>query len=118
MYNAGQLRHLVEIQRPVDMGTDAAGNRLVSWVTDYTVYASPRDVSGREYLAAAAIQAESVVTLVIRYLSELTTDMRVMWGGAPWDIVQVNHLEYRGDWMTIKIKRVAHGGGRDGQHDT
>lgn len=115
MYNAGQLRHRVEIQRPVELGADAAGNRRTQWITDHVVYAAARDVSGREYLAAAAMQAEHVVTLTIRYLPDLRADMRVLWHGEPWDIIQVNHLGYRGDWMSLKIKRIAHGGGMHGQ---
>lgn len=115
MYNAGRLKHCIEIQRPVELGVDDAGNRRTHWVTDYTVYAAARDLSGREYLAAAAIQAEHIVTLTLRYLPELQPDMRVLWQGEHWDIVQINHLGYRGDWMSIKIKRTAHGGELHGQ---
>lgn len=106
MYNAGQLRELIEIQRPVELGTDAAGNRAIQWVTDYTVHAAARDVSGREYLAAAALQQECVITLTLRYLPELAADMRVMWRGRAYNIEQINHLGYRGDWMTLKVRLI------------
>ena len=105
MINAGKLRHLIDIERPVDVGTDAAGNRIISWVREYTVHAAARDVSGREFSQAAAVQMENIVTLTLRYLPELAPDMRVIFCGSAYDIVQINHLSYRGDWMTVKIRR-------------
>lgn len=115
MYNAGQLRELIEIQRPVNLGTDSAGNRRVQWITDYTVYAAARDVSGREFWEAAAHQMECTITMVLRYLDGVTGDMRVLWRGELYDIVQINHLRYRGDWMTLKVRHVESEAQKHGQ---
>lgn len=106
MYNAGQLRELIEIERPVDIGIDPAGNRRVQWINEYTLYAAAHDVGTREFWEAAAHQLEHTITLTVRYLEGVTADMRVRWRGEIYDIVQVNHLRYRGDWMNIKVQRV------------
>ena len=45
----------------------------------------------------------------------VSADMRVIWRGEVYEIVQVNHLGYRGDWMTLKLRHVESEAGKHGE---
>lgn len=100
---AGDLRHLVTIQRPVYQ-TDAKGNRRRTWADVATCWASMADVSGRDFYAAQAYHAQDIVTFGIRWREDVTTDCRILHRGQPYEIQQVNHLGYRRDFMHIKAR--------------
>lgn len=115
MYQAGDLRHLIKVQRRVELGVDARGNRQTEWRDVYEIYAAVHDVSGREFYQAAALHMENIVSMVIRHVEGISADMRVVFNGQAYDIVQINHLGYRGDWMVLKTRAItAEGGGGDG----
>lgn len=109
---SGELKHYIRIDQPVEDASDAYGRRRVRWEEYACVYAKVTDVSGREFFAAAAYQMEDTVTFGIRYLSGLRKDMRIVFKGETYEIKEVNHLGYRGDFMNLKTRRVeakAHG---------
>lgn len=109
---SGDLRHYIHIERPVEGTPDAYGRRQVGWEEFAAVHAKIADVSGREFFAAAAYQMEDVVTFSIRYLGALRKDMRIVYGGQAYEIMEINHLGYRGDFMNVKARKVeaeAHG---------
>lgn len=114
-YNAGTLREQIVLQRAVEAGTDAAGNRILRWEPVCEAYAAARDVSGREFWEAAAHQLERIVTLTLRWMDGVSADMRVIWRGEVYEIVQVNHLGYRGDWMTLKLRLIESEAGKHGE---
>lgn len=103
--NAGELRHQIVIQRQADTGvTDAEGNRIRATVPVLTAMAAIKDVSGREFYEAAAHQMENVVTFTLRWHDGLRNDMEIVFGGTVYEIIQINHLGYRGDWTQIKAR--------------
>lgn len=109
---SGELRHYIHIEQPIEDGPDVYGRRQIRWDEYASVYAKVSDVSGREFYAAAAVQLENVVTFGIRYLSGLRNDMRIVFGGRAYEIMEINHLGYRGDFMNVKariIEAEAHG---------
>lgn len=103
--NAGMLRHPILLERP-RTEVDARGNRLVCWAPIARVYASLRDVSGRDFFEAQAHQAQDIVTFGIRWREDLTKECRIVYRGQAYGIEQINHLGYRRDFMHIKARLV------------
>ena len=104
--NATDLREQIEVQRRVDKGTDESGNPIHDWEPFFRAYAAVRDVSGREFFAAAAEQLQNTVTFTIRHHDGVMNDMRVLYNDVPYDIVHINHLGYRRDYLTIRAEIV------------
>lgn len=86
---AGTLRHRVSLQAPAT-GQDAYGAPLTGW-TDFAlnVPASITDLSGREYLAAAATQNAVQSKIAIRALAGISAAMRVVHGADQYNIETV-----------------------------
>lgn len=106
-YKAGDLRHPVTLMEP---RTEMVGNRrTVSW-DEHPVHAGKHDVSSREFFQAQAYGAENTVTYVIRYRSDVTSSWRLRHGTQTYEIAEVNHLGYMGDYMTLKCRMMTGGG--------
>lgn len=103
---SGDLRHYICIEAPVEGVPDMYGRRRVTWEEYARVYAKVADVSGREFYAAAAYQMEDVVTFTIRWLSDLRNDMRIVFESGIYEIIEINHLGYRRDFMSVKTRRI------------
>lgn len=102
--NVGVFRHAIQLQKRTTV-KDERGNAISSWETVAQTFAAVRDVSGRDFFAAAAHQVENVVTFTLRWRSGLTSDMRIVFAGAPYEIIQINHLGYnKRDFMSIKAR--------------
>lgn len=87
---AGRLRHRVVVERATD-GTDAYGDQVPTWSALATVWAGIEPLSGREYLAAAHIQADVSTRIVIRGIPgvSITPKDRIRYGTRLFDIKQV-----------------------------
>lgn len=106
-YKAGDLKHKVTLLEPVV--TMEENRRKVTWAA-HEAWAGKRDVNAREFFQAQAYNAEDVITFVIRYRSDVTSAWRIEHGAATYDILEVNHLGYMGDYMTLKCREVKGGG--------
>lgn len=75
---AGQLRHVVTIQRPAPV-QDAVGQESAEYVDLYTnVRAGVYPLSGREYVAAQQVAAEVTTRILIRYQPNINAGCRVL----------------------------------------
>lgn len=74
---AGQLRHQITIQRPVET-RDAVGAVVTEWQPSPPVWAEVGDISGREYFAAQAVNAETTTRIRIRHRAGIVPKMRVL----------------------------------------
>lgn len=102
---AGDLKHRITIERPVSK-TDARGNRVITWEPIATCMASMSDVSGRDFYAAQAYQAQDTVTFGIRWRDRITKECRIDHMGAKYEIMEINHLGYKRDFMHLKTKMI------------
>ena len=100
---AGDLKHRITLERPVDT-TDARGNRRTVWQPFATCMASMADVSGRDFYAAQAYQAQDTVTFGIRWRDDIQKTWRVVSGGIAYQIEEINHLGYKRDFLHLKCK--------------
>jgi SPP1 family predicted phage head-tail adaptor len=83
---AGQLNEKVTVQQP-SASVDGLGQRVESWSDLAEVWARPEPIRGREYFAAGQMQSEAGVRFTVRYRSDITRVMRVVWRGTPHAIV-------------------------------
>lgn len=112
--NANELRHPIVIEK-LTSGFDEIGNQTESWATYHPCRAAINGVSGREYTAAKAEQAESTLTFRIRYCAALkdltrpgsTQGYRINWGGEVFDIEHVDNYKFLN--KSLNIKAVIHG---------
>lgn len=102
---AGDLRHRITIQRPA-WSTDAKGNRVKKWADVASCRASMADVSGRDFYAAQAYQAQDTVTFGIRWRDSIDRECRIVHAGQIYQIEQINHLGYKRDFMHIKTRLI------------
>ena len=75
------------------------------------MYAGKADVSGREFYIAQAYHAEDVVTFTIRWRTDVAATWRLVHHGIAYNILEVNHLGYMGDFMRLKCRAIQGEGG-------
>ena len=97
---AGRLRHRVSIQ---SQGTtlDDYGESTDSWSTDDTVWAAVEPVSGSE--RDIGEQMVGVVThrVVMRYVSSLTPNKRILFGSRVLNINSVLNIDERNERLSL-----------------
>lgn len=97
---AGQMRHNIIIQEVAEVQT-SSGAITETWSTFKTVRAEILPVSGREYFASQTTNAQNTVKFNIRYLSGVTTKMRIKYGDRIFDIDSVINYRERNHAMTL-----------------
>lgn len=75
-------------------GQNAAGEPLTGWTNvvadgDGKVWAAMEDISGREFMAGAAVQTSAQTKITIRYRAGIVSAMRVLHGGDAYNIEAV-----------------------------
>jgi len=75
----GELRHRVTLQKK-SVVKDGEGIPTETWADVCSVMAAVEPLRGREYFVAAAANAENTIRVRIRYRSDVTADMRVLYG--------------------------------------
>lgn len=78
---SGQLRHVVELQRPT-LTQNELGEQVTTWTTQHTVWAAVDPLMGRELFDATAAQVEATIShrVTIRYVAGLDSEWRVLFG--------------------------------------
>ena len=77
---AGNLRHRISIQKPVVTRNNLGGVDK-SWQEFATAKAAVTPLRAREYFAARQVQAETTHLVTIRYITGITSEMRVIFNG-------------------------------------
>jgi SPP1 family predicted phage head-tail adaptor len=91
---APRLDRRVTIQSRA-LAPDAQGQQIETWSEVATVWASKRDLRGREYYAANTTNAEVSTTFEIRYRADVTVLNRLVCEGITYDIQQVSEIGRR-----------------------
>lgn len=85
---AGKLRHALTLER-LEITQDELGQPIETWVNLGTVRASVEGVSGREFLAADASQAETTWRITTRYRADIEPACRFVDGASVFNVVAV-----------------------------
>jgi SPP1 family predicted phage head-tail adaptor len=100
---AGPLRHLVTIEEPITV-TDSDGDDAHEWVDPFGVEqrAEITPLSGRELIAAQAVQSKVTTRIVLRYRPGVTAAMRVVHRSTVYNIEAVVPDNQSGfQWITL-----------------
>jgi SPP1 family predicted phage head-tail adaptor len=94
---AGELRHRVSFQSKTGTPVpDGYGGSAVPWVDFATnIAASIVPTTGRELLAAQAVQNESRFTITTRYVAGIIPAMRIVFGTRVFNILDTSNLDER-----------------------
>ena len=68
---------------------DEIGQPVDVWIDEFTVWASVKDVSGREYVAAGGVQNAAQTKILIRHRSGVAPAMRAVCCGTTYNIKAV-----------------------------
>ena len=92
--DAGTLRERVTVQQATE-NRNRLGEAISEWSTFAEVWASVNGVTAREYLLAGQQQIELSHRVKMRYLSGLTSKMRLVWRGRTLEIISILEHENR-----------------------
>jgi len=107
--NPGLFRHRISLLQLV-VTEDEIGQQIEDWQPVRECWAAIKTVSGREYLAAASIQAERTYRFIIRFTPGIHENMRVVFQDRLFDIKSVlNDNEDRKTLTIIATERVESG---------
>jgi len=102
---AGDLRNNINIEHLVTGGSDGIGNVLNTWAVLYrSVPAQVIAFGGRETWVGDGAQSQTTHRILIRYLSPLTSQMRVTLNGRVMDIVGIVNDEQHRTTSTLDVK--------------
>ena len=96
----GSLRHRIILQKPVII-KDNIGQELEEWQDVATVWASVEPLSGKEYFNAQQTNSEVSTKITIRYLSGITSQMRVTFQKHIYNILSVINFEERNIYLQL-----------------
>ncbi|MGK2287244.1 phage head closure protein [Pedomonas sp. V897] len=101
----GALDRRLRLLRQNQAQNPVNGDVTVQWVPVATVWASRRQLSGREVEFAAATRGAEELRFRIRYRPDVSTTGRVECEGVPYEIVRVEEIGRR-RWLDIYARRV------------
>ena len=89
---------------------DAIGNHKNEWTEFYSCYATVSGENGKETTAAGITVDDSDLSFSVRYclsVSEINnTEYRVLFGGEIYNILSVDHMNYRNKSVKFKCQKV------------
>lgn len=101
----GEWKERVTIQKST-LGTDKAGNHILSWADYYTCSAFVNNLSGKEYWEAAQVNAQKEVYFLVRYCSETacmdTEHYRVQFREQLYNITFLDNVKYQNKILKLR----------------
>jgi len=94
-YTAQELNRKVVFERFTETQDPISGEMIEAWVTFATVFAKVEPLVGREYLAAAAVQAEDTTKFTMRHLGGIDASMRIAFDGKLFNIQSIQNVKHR-----------------------
>ncbi|QIM63151.1 head-tail adaptor protein [Pasteurellaceae bacterium Orientalotternb1] len=104
--NIGRLRHRIRLQKQRNRPSDY-GATIDEWHDVHHVWAEVKPLSGREYFAAAQIQSEVTTQIWLRYLPNVDSTMRVVFGERIYDILSVINRKSLNKTLLLQCKESA-----------
>jgi SPP1 family predicted phage head-tail adaptor len=104
--DSSRLKRRVVIQYP-STTQDAYGQPVVGFVTLATVWAAVEQLSGRQLFAAKQAQSEISVKVTIRYRTDVTTAMSVVYLTHTYQIDAVIDFEARHESLELLCTELA-----------
>ncbi len=100
----GALRHKIEIQAFI-ITEDELGNQTEEWAKVAEAWAAVEPVSGKEYWAAAAAQAEATIKVTMRAPGvEVGPSNRIIFDGRTLEVESVINVEERNRELVLMCR--------------
>lgn len=106
--NPGELRTSISLQRRASTA-NAGGFQTAGWSTIATVWAKWTNVHGQEAWIAQTAQAGQAATVLIRYRSDVDPTCAVLKGSDRYEIVSMDNIQERGEYLELKVIRKREG---------
>jgi len=103
--NTSEMKDRIVIQKNTP-STGAIINLDGNWVNFLTLWAKVEYLKGREYFQAQAVNSENTVKFIVRYRTDLQTDMRVIFMSRIFEINAVMPLDNNKKWLIIHAREV------------
>jgi|AGTN01.1.fsa_nt_gi phage head-tail adaptor, putative, SPP1 family len=103
----GQLRHPITIERDAGETTNTLGQKVRDWQPipgGSKCWAKVEPLSNRELLLAQQTNSTITHRLTIRYRSDVTSRMRVVFGERVFYLEGVRNLEERNVWLELTAR--------------
>lgn len=92
-YTAQELNRKITLQALTPGGVDSNGDTLpAAWADFITVFAKVEPLVGREFFAAAAVQAEDTTKFTMRWRGDLDSTMRIVFDGKLYNITSIQNI--------------------------
>ena len=85
-YTAQELNRKITFRQVTVTQNPSTGEMVETWTDYLSVFAKVEPLVGREYLAAAAIQAEDTTKFTIRYRGDIDPTMQIAFDGKDFNI--------------------------------
>ena len=99
------MQERIRIQKSTT-GIDENGNHTLLWEDYFSCYSYVNNLSGKEYWAAAQVNAEKDLIFVIRYCSEVTPldseHYRIVFRGQTYNITFVDNVQYQNKSLKLR----------------
>lgn len=92
---AGELRHRIVIQHPVETQDATTGEVVITWPIWDTVWADVRPLRGTEEYVAQQLKAGLDTRFKLRYRTDITPMMRISYGGRAYDLQPPTEIGHR-----------------------
>lgn len=103
MNGVGALRHRVTLQRRAT-APDGAGGGVLTWHDIARVWGRVKPLRGMERHASEQTQSPVSHEITVRYREDLTTAMRILWGGRTFNIRSALNKDERKRYLTIEAE--------------
>ena len=100
---AGVLRERIQIQQESNV-SDGQGGSALSWTEVDTVWARVSPIRGAERLQGMQVQDETVRRITIRYRTDITPKMRVVWGSRIMNIREVINPDEHKKYLQLTVE--------------
>ncbi len=113
---SGSLRAKIRVQHEVATGSGSFAKK--SWYdlddsthtgSAYNIPAQWVNVHGTEAWIADSVQAQLGATVTIRYRSDIMPSCRILLGSMVYQIVSLDNIRQRNEWLEIKVKATVMG---------
>lgn len=102
---AGQLRHRVTIQSPVQSQNET-GEVELAWVDLCSLWASVEPLTGRELLRADRVESELTHRVRLRHDSRVSSRLRIVHESRTLEIVSVANQDERNEQLEVMCREV------------
>ena len=100
---AGKLRNSITIERLITI-PDSIGGSNKAWVTNKTLKAFIKPMSGAETLHSQRLEARLTHRVLIRYVSDILNTDRINYNGRHFQIRSIINVEERNLWIELSCE--------------